>query len=459
MSSFESGVLGGLATADYVVALRGPSSALLPRDQPLQLTVNTASGIAEFTVNTRFVSSGFADPVPRGLWVDARGKAQSLNIALNEFANIANFLSSFLALTTNAKIGELQPELGYHATPGMKRREYFQQSLPEGPGTIQMARQGNPQVTLDLIRLVNSHPDSELLQRAVVQYGQALEHWRPGREVATVAHLWMGLEALTPLIRHQTCRDLRIPEEKWKSDWRAAVEADDSLKDSRIRRDVLFQGDDETYRNAKEAMDGYEHGFMAFTAVRDQAAAARDQTASYLRTAIVTLSGLDKEKRDVLFSPEYVDPFDAVPISKYLRGTLISDTDELAAPGQVYPILTWSTKLVDLSRTTDGQYKARFKERYIAQLGKGVAFEARSLEMWGPADATRLRKAGPGALFEYEIERNTTDVPLTSKEHVQNVLEVLRMQISAHVSRLTNSKTEQSKIFLTSLKIGFVAGG
>jgi hypothetical protein len=46
--------------------------------------------------------------------------------------------------------------------------------------------------------------------------------------------------------------------------------------------------------------------------------------------------------------------------------------------------------------------------------------------MWGPKDANQARTAGPGAFFEYDIERNTSDIPLTTQEHVKSVLEVFR---------------------------------
>jgi hypothetical protein len=417
--------------SDYVVALRGSSAALFGPEQRLQITLRARSGLIQFTMTTRLVKSGFPDRVPSGLWVDARGKAESIEDAVNEFSNIANFLCSFFATTANAWVGDLQAELAYNATPGLKRREYFQQSLPEGGGTLQPARQGNSEATLALLAAVNAHPDSEMLRRAVVHYGSALRHWKYGHEVLAVAHLWMGMEALTPVVRHQACRQLQLPEELWRSSWRFVVEANESLKDNGIRRDILFQGDLQAYTDARKAMDGYEHGFMAFEAVRSQALAVRNATALYLRTAIVVLSGLDKVNSELLFGPAFLEPFDAIPISRYLRGTLIGETDELAAEGQAYPILHWRTRLAALSRTSDGQYKVRYKEKYVAELGKGVSFQAQSFEIWGPADAKRDREPGQGSTFEIQVDHNLENKLLTPQDHIRDVLEVLR---SANIS-------------------------
>lgn len=408
------------------------------------VTAGAASGPAQLTIRTRFVDSGFPDPVPRGLWVDARGPAASLESAVNEFSNLANFLGSFFAFTTNAWVGEVQAEIAYNATPGLKRREYFQQALPEKSGTLQPARTGNAEATLALMRAVSSHPDSELLQRAIVQYGLSLGHWRPGREVLAVAHLWIGMEALTPIIRYQACRQLQIPKPEWKDAWRAVVEADESLKDSRIRKDILFQGDTQTYKDAAEAMNGYEHGYAAFTAVRKQAVAARDLTASYLRTTIIVLSGLDAQNAGLLVSPEFIEPFDAVPMSKYLRGTLISDTDELAAKTQAYPRLHWTTKLIALTRTKDGHYNTRFNERYVAELGEGVSFQAESFEIWGPSDAKKARKADAASTFQFQVEHNIPPVPITSEDHAKDVLEAYR---TANVSPSFTSEKLASGTF------------
>ena len=123
---------------------------------------------------------------------------------------------------------------------------------------------------------------------------------------------------------------------------------------------------------------------MGFDDVRKEAAAARDDAARYLREAIVNLSGVDPTSATTLLSPPFDVPFQASRLEKYLRGSLIGKTDELAAEGQQYPYMIWRSTLTKCARDDDGKYKFSVDDNLTASLGPGVSFKPESHEVWGP---------------------------------------------------------------------------
>ena len=143
-----------------------------------------------------------------------------------------------------------------------------------------------------------------------------------------------------------------------------------------------FQGNDKTYARAKEASDGFEHGYLPFQVLREHALATKIATARLLRESILTHLGLDKSGRNEILAP----PYDVPPVlcvDKYVFGKLKGPVEHLAAPDQIYPILRWSSRPNQLTTLPDGTVSIGFNENLEARLGPGVTFQAQNIQIWG----------------------------------------------------------------------------
>ena len=191
----------------------------------------------------------------------------------------------------------------------------------------------------------------------------------------------MAVEALTKAQIRVECiaRELTKPEELAKS---LGIEIKDL--DRTIRRDFLLQGDDECYRNAKKASDGFEHGFLGFDEVMELAQDIRDRMAAYVRTAIFNLSKIDEKTRATLLSDDYLKPMGHWPLTKYLRGTLEGEGPELAKPENEYPFIKWSSIVREAQLNEDGRLDIKIDDTFTAELAEGISFKPKSVEVWEP---------------------------------------------------------------------------
>jgi hypothetical protein len=152
--------------------------------------------------------------------------------------------------------------------------------------------------------------------------------------------------------------------------------------DSEVRLRLLFDGDEDTYSKVKRASDGFEHGFLNFHDIRTTALALRESAAGYLRRALLRLSGIPASTVSQLVSHPYTKPFQ-LEYTKYLWGTLKGKTDQLAAPDQEFPIVTWRSKPSQRPNTKGPDPEIIFEESFTPQLAPRVQFQLRRLEVWG----------------------------------------------------------------------------
>ena len=227
--------------------------------------------------------------------------------------------------------------------------------------------------------------------RAVGQYALALGHWVFGAETLALAHLYMGIDALTPLAVAREAEKLGIEVDELAKPYgitekRTAVRK--TLIAAHVRRTILFQGDAETHRRAKDASDGFEHGYRDFAEIRTDARAARDMTARYLREAVLDLGGVRNDVRDQLLSKPFDQPIRGF-LDRYLWGRLVDDSDDLAPADREYPIIEWSSRLKEFKISDDGRrFTVTPEETFVGRFADGVRFEQSGFEIWGPASAT-----------------------------------------------------------------------
>ena len=112
------------------------------------------------------------------------------------------------------------------------------------------------------------------------------------------------------------------------------------LLGARVRETIIFAGDTETYKAAKDASDGLEHGIWELDKVAAHALKSADKTFYYVRRTIVDLLGVSQEVVDEL---NEIKPKDVQSLRKVVRGQLIGTVEDPAMEGELYPRLKWSS--------------------------------------------------------------------------------------------------------------------
>jgi len=153
--------------------------------------------------------------------------------------------------------------------------------------------------------------------------------------------------------------------------------------DSEIRKHLILKGDDECYNKAKKASDGLEHGFLGFSEIRDYATDVRHRMATYIRQAILELSGVSDELLAELTTDPYDKPLGHWPLAKYLRGKLVGESEVLPREGNFYPVMRWATSVKACTPEATGKLKFEITENITPELADGILFQGQSIEVWG----------------------------------------------------------------------------
>jgi len=373
----------------FVVVLRGPSGLFFPPEQELKVNnFPCPTGKVDLIFRTRYVGlKGFDTAIPRGLWVDVRGSGSSFIKAIEAFSVAARSIAAVISVSTNASIGDLEPELAFNITPGLKKREYFQQFLPEERIRQHSGRKVDMKATFGLLAALAKHPDGDRLHRAAVLYHNALQSWRPGHEIPAIAHLYIGMEALTPIARERYLKQEKMNKDQLAEKWNI----NKKNIDPEVRRRILFRGDDDCYKTAKDASDSYEHSYRPLPSVRILAATVREKTAHYLRSEIIELAEVEVSCASLLQNPPYDKPL-SWDFAKYLWGYLVGETEELAASNQEYPIYIWKSSVKRVHKDDEGGVQVDFEERFSPLVAKGVSFQRSRLELWGPSVDKKIER-------------------------------------------------------------------
>jgi hypothetical protein len=366
---------------EYIVVARAASALYFPDDGYFRVNqFPSPLGPLEILFQTRRSwMKGHDTPIPRGLWVEVRGQAPTFRDALDVFPQIAETLSPVLTVVANAPTDPLVPELAFDCSDSAQDRDFFQQFLFDErllPFTRPTFPGGSARAVFDLL---GKHADKERLHRAMAHYHAALQSWYVGGEIMALGHLYMGIEALTPVLLRDHLQLLGgLTREQLTTNWSIQPRH----LDSEVRRRLIFNGDSELYSRAKEASDGFEHGYLPFQTIRQHAVVTRDGTARALRMAIFAGLALSKEDTDVLSKP----PYDQVPslrIDKYVFGSLRGTLDKLAPDNENYPILGWSSSVRGIVVHPDGTTTIQFNEKMTPRLGVGTTFTPKRFEVWG----------------------------------------------------------------------------
>jgi hypothetical protein len=218
----------------------------------------------------------------------------------------------------------------------------------------------------------------------MTQYHSALQSWEPGAEIISLGHLYMGMEAMTPVALRAYLTTNGLSRDQVVADWGIELKQ----LDSEVRRRLLFDGDSKTFENARTASDGFEHGHLPFQTIREHAISTKVATARLLRKAILSYLGFAHAEVEELLASPFDKPM-SLRVHKYIFGKLTGALDNLAEPNQIYPILRWESTPTEMITSQDGLVKLQFNEQITARLGPGVTFQAKQFRVYG----------GPGVPF------------------------------------------------------------
>lgn len=262
-------------------------------------------------------------------------------------------------------------------------------------------RRIDPELVRALIQALAAHPKRQRIQRAIAQYTEALQSWRPGREINCLAHLYMGIETITEVVlrNHLAGRS----EQELASEW--CVEP--KLIRSETRRRLVFSGDEVTYKKAKGVSDGFEHGFSDVEEMRKPASEVILKTAAYLRQVIIETLKIDATLQARALGADYAKPRGPITVVRYLYGTLLGKAEQLAMPDQSYPHMVWKSKIKNVAIGADGRFNFTPEETATAKIGEGVKFVPSRFEAW---DGSTMREVNPPA-GEYTSGVHNSNTP------------------------------------------------
>jgi hypothetical protein len=376
---------------DYVVVIRCASSVVFEENQRLTITMPRAGDTpVSLTFTSRYVDRGFEVRVPDLLQIVATGSSADIEQATTGFTNLAGEILPIISVVSNAWIGHRQVELAYDNAPDKDEHEYFQVQLREELLEVVSGRNIPIIECRKVIHTIGASPDRDRIMRAMAQYAVALQHWQYGDETQALSHLYMGMEALKSVVLDQHLASRSMTDEELAHEWgfregKGYMNRPEFLL-AETRKRLLFDGNERCHQIAKKISDTFEHGYEDYGSLRPVATQVVVQTARYLRTAILSASGLDEQTRNALLVGPYADPLGQLNAVKYLRGRLLGKPP-LAATGQAHPFCEWTTTLDRVIRK-DGRHSFQLSEKIVARINDNVKLQHQSLEVWDGSKLT-----------------------------------------------------------------------
>ncbi len=359
-------------TPRFAVILLSAGRARLRKDEEWKLHGLRCSNGSEVDIRlwTRYIDEGFSSPIDRGLQAEVIGSASDISEAVTAFGQVANFLSPILSLVANAYVPPFQYELAYESTPGHRSRLFRQWFNLIESGVPQPGRVLPFAPLTEVIELYLGHDEGARIHRAWVQYQEALAAWRPGEELRAAMHLWMAVEALTKAFLRRECGQQSVTEDELCKRW----DIPKNRLDGEVRLRLIFNNNSDCYRTAVSVSDGLEHMFQDFPRLQAGALSIRDDTAKYVRRAILDLLPAPQHLLDLLLAPPYDMPLQLTAGVVSMTGVLTGDGERLAAEGMEHPHLAGDYVIRDIEADGD-RYELTLETNFRLSAGGDVEFK------------------------------------------------------------------------------------
>jgi hypothetical protein len=379
------------ARRPYIVVLKGSSSVRFPNGSSMHLRLNAPTGLAEVFITTNWQDLGLKHPVPRELWFEVRLLQRSIDEAIEAARAVVVGLVPMISYATNAEIGQVEPHLAYDNSQGVDRREFIEYFLPDESGLLSPTRQTDPELISKVVEAFSASPYGPRLGTALAHYHSALSNYFLGGESLAVGHLFMAAEALREPALSAYCASTG------KSEATIMRSEGHDTRDHLLawaRRNIIFAGDLETHRAVKAISDAFEHGYKTVSEVRAVSGTLCDRAFELLRSAITDLLDLDETARSRLLT-DFAAPADTKSLRKRIRGTLIGEAEDLAAPDRAYPILEWRSRISHFEIGKDGQPDAQFTELVTPRIAADIGFQPERVEFFGRSRRGRVLEPIP----------------------------------------------------------------
>lgn len=327
------------------------------------MTVRWPDAVAVLQSEYTGGTDGLAYPVT--LHGEIRSEYASLEEAERRLgASIGNTLP-IVALAANAAIADPLP-IAVHGLDITTPQPFVAYHSPDAkhwfpPGD----RQIEPGPTLALMTAVGTHPQTEILHRAIELYRRALGHWVPEYHVLAGEFLYICAETLSRfLIESRAAIRGLTPKNLVRAENAGSVGALRRI----YLRDEVFHGDQEALDAMDAASNGFEHGYMAMDEVRGLVDGVLERSMSHVRRALIGASGIDDANEARLLDTRLHEPRGLVPVMRLVRGELARQ--DCSQPPPIMDVasfeLSWEVEQLVAPRRADGKVAVSWRNKLTA---------------------------------------------------------------------------------------------
>ena len=309
----------------------------------------------------------------------------SLDEAIAKFGIIARPIATMAGFVANVRVGPLEIHLAYDCAPGSADRRFLEVFVPDEHGPVpegRIIRQHLMAATCTAFS--GSRPIARGSAGRFASTNFALREWYLGGEWLALSHLYMAVEALTKAVIRKTIADRGVTEEELAQSLDVITDDPDQprwrqILGERVREQIIFGADSDTYRTAKSASDGLEHGFLELDEIAAHALKCTDKTFGYVRRTIIELFGLPAAVADELMA---IKPKDVQSRRKAIRGRLVGVAADPAAEGELYPRLEWNSSVGSVVRE-GSTFHFRENDKITVRTNPDVSFQLDGFLVYG----------------------------------------------------------------------------
>ena len=301
----------------------------------------------------------------------------SLDEAITKFDVIARPIATMIGFVANVRVGLLEVHLAYDCAAGSQERPFLEAFVPDERGAVTEGRIVRQELLGPAcVALLELPVDSARVSRALRQYELALRQWYLGGEWLALSHLYMAVEALTEAVLRKAIADRSMTDEELARSLDIVTDDPDrprwrQILREQVREQMIFGADTDTYKTAKKASDGLEHGFLELDEIAAHALKCTDKTFRQVRRAIIDLLGLPAAVAGDLMT---ITPKDVQSRRKVIRGRLVGAAEDPAAEGELYPRLEWSSAVASVTRE-GSTFQFRDNDKFSVRTHPAVSFQ------------------------------------------------------------------------------------
>jgi hypothetical protein len=305
------------------------------------------------------------------LHAEVRGLAESIDQAQEQFGALVAGVFPLISVAANAAIADPIPVAAYGLDLTTPQPYVAYQTPPATawfpPGTRRIAKES----TIAYTQAVATHAQTAELHRANESYRRAIGHLFPEERLLAGEYAFIATETLS--------RGMHEAEASARGELVANIGHGRVRNElAEIRRDRIFDGDEDALRAIERASHGFEHGHMRLQEVLALIKGPElERSLAHIRRALIEFAGLDAASQAVLAGPDFETPRSLVPPIRGLTGQ-IRTTDPQHPPqldsGAVE--IEWSTGPPIVERQSDGDVRISFPTTStLARVPTGVEVE------------------------------------------------------------------------------------